>query len=191
MTNNQSYAGFYELRNAVFSDQDAAEKLVEENPAIVHARNSIGETALHYLAVENYITGVDWLVRHGGDINTKNDFEATPLMESASLGYIELCQYLLAHGADVFVKDQNDGTVFSAASLNNSNDIDKVNLLNLLLKYAGDIDLNDVFDDFEAHRALTQQSPIVVELLSSRGLKYNTEYRLGEPSGIMSHNIRL
>jgi len=45
---------WYELRDAVFrKDFDRASELLGANPELTDVRNSIGETVLHYLAVEN------------------------------------------------------------------------------------------------------------------------------------------
>ncbi|MBW4472933.1 MAG: ankyrin repeat domain-containing protein [Stenomitos rutilans HA7619-LM2] len=92
--NNQ----FYELRDAAFVDPNAAEDFLSEYPSSIHAKNSIGETALHFLAVENAIESVRSLLEQGADINTTNNFGDTPLSEAASLGYLELYRFLLDNG---------------------------------------------------------------------------------------------
>ncbi len=171
MGNTQTDPNFYELRDAVSSDRATAARLVASNPGIVHARNSIGETALHFLAVENDLEGVTWLIRQGADINTRNNFEATPLMEAASLNYVALCRFLLAQGADVFAKDKNDGTVFSAASMSDAADACETTLLELMLEHLGDVDLNDVIEELNAHFIVARGHPAVIQLLRSRGLK--------------------
>lgn len=76
-----------ELRNLVFEREfGAAQALLASDPAIVHSRNGIGETALHYLAVEDDLEGVAWLHSKGADLDTKNEFGTPVLFEVAQLG---------------------------------------------------------------------------------------------------------
>ena len=91
---------FYFLRDAIFNDWNIAQALVEQDATIIEARSGIGETALHYLCVENHLEGVRWLLERGAHINTRNDFQGTPLIDAASLGYMELCRFFLDSGAD-------------------------------------------------------------------------------------------
>ena len=70
-----------------------------EEPIIVHG---IGETVLHFLAVETDQAGVFCNDSAGADINTKNSFGEPVLFEVAALGYKELFTRLVAAGADPF-----------------------------------------------------------------------------------------
>ena len=66
---------WYDLRNSVYSRQLArAEDLLATNPCLFDLRNSIGETVLHFLAVENDLEGVGWLHARGFSLNTENSF---------------------------------------------------------------------------------------------------------------------
>ena len=86
---------FYELRNAAFMNLPLARKLIKEDPTIVAAKNSIGETALHFLAVENQLEAVEFLARHGSDINNQNNFGQSVLVEVALIGHTEMLELLL------------------------------------------------------------------------------------------------
>ncbi len=80
-------------------------------------RNGVGETVLHYLAVENCILEVEWLISQGADINSQTDFGDTPLINVAQLGYEEMTKLLLKHGAHVNHQNSNQETaLFKAAS---------------------------------------------------------------------------
>lgn len=89
------------LIETCFENIEAAEKLIDKNPEIVHERTGLGETALHFLAVENQIEQVIFLFKKGAKINTKNKCDGTPLSESVSLGHIELVKFLLENGAHI------------------------------------------------------------------------------------------
>jgi ankyrin repeat protein len=71
-----------QLMKAAVWDHDLARKLVKEDPSILKLRNSLGETALHYLAVEDYGAAVQLLIDLGASVNVTNDFGATPYQET-------------------------------------------------------------------------------------------------------------
>jgi hypothetical protein len=97
---------WYQLRNAVYSkDYSRAELLLKSAPELMTHTNRIGETVLHFLAVENDIEGVKWLKSIGFDINTKNDFGTPAIFEVAQLGYKELLIWFYENGADFAAKD--------------------------------------------------------------------------------------
>jgi len=106
---NNTKESWYDLRNSVYAkDFDAAAKLLTAEPGLLRATNGIGETVLHFLAVEDDLEGVAWLHSRGADINTKNEFGTPALFEVASLGYQDLFYWFVAHGADVDARDQHD-----------------------------------------------------------------------------------
>ena len=93
------------FRNAL-ADHDfaLAEQLVSKNPDLIRLTNTLGETALHWLAVEDDTEAVHWLMKHGADANTRNKFGTPMLFEVALLEYKELLRWLLANGADSDLK---------------------------------------------------------------------------------------
>ena len=92
---------FYLLRNAACWNLEEAHRLVLEDPTIVEARNSIGETALHFLVVENALEAVAFLAQHGSQVNTRNAFRNSALSEAVQLGYVEMVELLLPLGARI------------------------------------------------------------------------------------------
>ncbi|MFX1682878.1 ankyrin repeat domain-containing protein [Mitsuaria sp. CC2] len=100
---------WYELRNALYAKEyERAEALVATRPELTHLMNGIGETVLHFLAVENDQAAVAWLHARGSDINTKDSFSEPVLFQVASLGYKELFSWLVAAGADPFANGPHD-----------------------------------------------------------------------------------
>src|SRR3954470_25039144 len=59
-----------------------ARKLVKDHPEVLNLRTGLGETALHYLAVENYADAVELLIDLGADVNVKNEFGKSALQEA-------------------------------------------------------------------------------------------------------------
>jgi len=94
---------WYELRNALFAKEyDQAATLVAARPELIHLMNSIGETVLHFLAVEDDGAAVAWLHGRGSDLNTRDSFGEPVIFQVAALGYKELFNWLVASGADPF-----------------------------------------------------------------------------------------
>lgn len=97
---------WYELRDAVGQKNfSAAEHLLKEHPSLPTARNGIGETVLHFLAIENDEVGVAWLRSRGFALDTKNEFGTPVVFEVAQLRYKALLRWLIESGADISGKD--------------------------------------------------------------------------------------
>ena len=96
---SQTNSRFYALRNAAYADLAAARELIASDASIVEAKNSIGETALHFLVVENQLAAVEFLAQHGSDVNNRNDFGTPAIIEAAQLGYREMVKLLADLGA--------------------------------------------------------------------------------------------
>lgn len=100
------HPAWHQLRNAAYhGDFSTAEILLRNNPQLLEARNGIGETVLHYLAVEDCLLGIEWLHARGASLNATNEFGTPLLFEVAQLEYRDLFLWLIDHGADPRKKD--------------------------------------------------------------------------------------
>ena len=157
---------FHNFCEAAFSDRPVATSLLAEDPKIVFLRNAIGETAMHFLALENCVVAVAWLLDHGAEVETHNEFGQTPLMEVASLGLLDMCMLLISYGADFRHISPRGDSVFSAAA-----ETDQTEVLGYFLALlAPEEDVNLFFDNVAAEMAL-KHSPRCAALLTSRGLR--------------------
>jgi ankyrin repeat protein len=103
---------WYELRNLVYSKEFiSAERLIAENSDLLDRTDGMGETVLHFLAVENDIEGVAWLYSCGASIDTKNRFGTPMVFEVAELGHKDLLHWLAQNGADLSVVDREGRSV--------------------------------------------------------------------------------
>jgi hypothetical protein len=92
--------GWYRFRDALEQgDFAAASALLLQDPRLIDHANNLGETVLHFLAVENNQPAVEWLASRGADLNPSNEFGTPLLFEVAQLGYRELLLWLVRHGA--------------------------------------------------------------------------------------------
>ena len=82
-------------------DVRKAAEILERHPKVLRSTNGVGETVLHYLAVEGKTDAVALLIAKGADVNTRNRFKGTPLHDAAQLGHIDVVRALLAAEAEV------------------------------------------------------------------------------------------
>ncbi|WP_444946306.1 ankyrin repeat domain-containing protein [Microbulbifer sp. VTAC004] len=155
------------LINAVMQDKSLAEKLISEDPEIVHAKNGIGETVLHYLAVEDHLDEVAWLLARGSEINTANEFGNNPLSEAASLGYYELCEFLLKESANPRQKTPDGDTALSEAAINNEH-----NVAELLLGYVEPAETLQDYFSYVGYEVLLDKESQSAKLINLKGLKW-------------------
>jgi ankyrin repeat protein len=91
---------------------DDAEDMLKKHADLIGIKSSIGETALHYLAVENDREAVAWLVSKGADINTVNKWGVPVIFEVAQHEYKELLTWFIQNGANLNAKTPNGCTIY-------------------------------------------------------------------------------
>jgi ankyrin repeat protein len=98
---------WYELRDLVAEKKFVeAAALLSREPTLRSAVNRLGETVLHYQAVENDQEGVSWLLSQGFDIDTRNELGTPVVFEVAQLDYRDLLQWFISKGADLKCRDR-------------------------------------------------------------------------------------
>lgn len=154
----------YRLLRAAFESPDSMRPLLRRNPELIEARTGLGETALHYLAVENQLRTVILLVEAGAQVNTLSSCGGTPLSEAASLGYVELVEYLLSQGASLHIAGQHDPTLHEAVRSGNAA------MVQLLLAAGAPIDEQNNLGETPLHLAAEEDERLaVLELLLLAG----------------------
>lgn len=92
---------FRRLLNLCVGDPQEFRKVVAREPNAITLRNEhLGETLLHWLAVENYEDAVALLLELGADANTTNESGNSVLADAVLLGRESIVERLLRHGAD-------------------------------------------------------------------------------------------
>lgn len=88
-----------ELMKAAVYDHDSARRIIAANPEVLDLRTGLGETALHYLAIENYADAVQLLIDLGARIDVSNDFGRSPLEEAVFAEARDAAEVLRRAGA--------------------------------------------------------------------------------------------
>lgn len=94
-----------DLVDAAVDDHAAARGLLAEHPWLLEYPKYLGETVLHFCAIENFVTGVEFMLSAGATPNCVNQFGNSPLQEvvgihNAGTSYREMIEVLLIAGAD-------------------------------------------------------------------------------------------
>ena len=119
-----------DFMDAATTDHARARNILKMYPKLRDTPVTLGETPLHYLAIEAHAEAVDFLAREGFDVNSKNEFGDPPLIDVASIGEVETARVLLRHGADPNAKSTTmDCALFCAIRSG------KLELVELLLQH--------------------------------------------------------
>lgn len=94
------------FRQAAMHDRQFAEKMLAQCPNLINEQDGVGETALHYCAIEGSTEAVTWLISKGASVNTRTHSNSTPMIHAAQLGQLEVCKVLLKAGADLTAMDE-------------------------------------------------------------------------------------
>jgi ankyrin repeat protein len=87
------------------------------------------ETVLHFLAIERFADAVRFLITHGADVNTVNEFGDSALVDVAAVSTNENARMLLTAGAD----PNGPATPFRYCPLHNAARKGNAELVRLLL----------------------------------------------------------
>jgi ankyrin repeat protein len=87
------------LMQFAVSKPKLARHLVQHHPEVLNLRTGLGETALHYLAVENHADAVQLLIDLGAEVNVKNQFGASALEEAIQVEAKATVEFLRRAGA--------------------------------------------------------------------------------------------
>lgn len=88
------------IQHVVQGELGEASAILQRHPELIHDRNSVRETPLHWLAIENELAGVRLLAKAGAAVDCADHAGSTVLCHCAGLGLIEICRLLLDRGAD-------------------------------------------------------------------------------------------
>ena len=150
---------------AVYANIAEAEKLFKANPDILRCRSMTGETPFHYLIVECELERATKLLEWGADINTQDDFGATPLINAVMLGEIDVVKWLVQHGAILEPKNVNGETALVCATSN-----EKAGIFQFLIALPRKRPIDYYYDDLTADEVHENHELVMRDYLIGLGL---------------------
>lgn len=105
------------FRQAAMHNRQLAEQMLTQCPGLLREQDGVGETALHYCAIEGSREAVVWLISKGASVNTCTNSKSTPLIHAALFGQFEICKILVNAGADLMATEaiESDTALHAAA----------------------------------------------------------------------------
>jgi uncharacterized protein len=112
IVNSFSIDGFTALHLAAFFGQLAVTSYLIERAADVDAvaKNMMKVTPLHSAVAQSNVAIPELLIKHGAQVNARQEGGFSPLHAAAQSGNLELAKLLLEHGADVNAKTDRGKT---------------------------------------------------------------------------------
>ncbi len=164
----------YRLIHSCFVDLSEAARLLDVEPTLLHERTGLGETPLHFLAVEDQAAAVRFLHERGAEIDPRNDFGATPFFDALGLGNETTAAYLFHAGANCHCKDHSGETPLHAARQRRPH---------ILLEAGADPERRRLFDETALHVAARYGYVSIIQVLLEFHADANAHEHEGQTPG--------
>jgi len=142
-------------------------------PADIAARDAAGRTPLHYAALGNHTTAINWLLDHAADIRAVDKLGETPLHAAARRFRLESITRLLDAGADVNARGKDGDTplMLIAKHTKDADELDfgLVAAAELLIARGAAVDAKDATGMTPLRAAEENEHPKLAELLRKHG----------------------
>ncbi|MBV9302160.1 MAG: ankyrin repeat domain-containing protein [Acidobacteriaceae bacterium] len=154
---------------------DKIEQLIRSG-ADLNARDRVGSTALHAVAISGDAEIAHFLLAHGAKIDALQGVTgATPLECAALSGKTQVTKLLLEAGARVDLRDKAGETVLHLAAARGN-----AELLDLLIGHCRDVDMPDASGESALDEAVSERQPGIVSILIAHRANPN---RVHQPGG--------
>lgn len=103
--------------DAVVLDPRTAQTMLDDNPWLREGSWRLGESPVHFLAIEGYAEAVEWLLERGFPVDAVNLLGDTALFDVITLKNFDMAKLLLKYGANPNVESPTYGTLREYAQL--------------------------------------------------------------------------
>ena len=146
--------------------------------ALINANDRFGHSPMHYAAYRGNAFIVDYLLRHGGDPNTRGNHRSTPLHSAAWGKNQEVVELLLEDGAEVDAQTDEQETPIMTATLRG-----QLETVETLLALSANAHAVDKYGSNLMDLAGASGNQEIVKLLKKMGVKINNPLHLAAGTG--------
>ena len=146
---------------AMLGFRDLAEHLIAKHPEHINARGGGAVTPMHVAAMAGHIDILSLLLKHGADVDVRDDYGVTPLYRAEKL---EVGEFLLDRGADINARGKTGATPLSGALW-----LSRVEFAQMLVKRGASINTHGTNGYTPLHWAVQEVGIQVVRLLLEHG----------------------
>lgn len=161
---------------AVYHDQrDEARRILAKSPEIVHDSSDLGETVLHWLAVEGVRWAAKLVLENGASVAARDDSDEIALHSAAQLAHRSTVELLLAWGSDVGAPSKLSGTPLHEAAR-----FADAAIIEILLSHGAEIEVRDNLDQTPLHEAVGLNNIETTRALLDAGASVESRDGFGE-----------
>lgn len=88
-------------------DLETARQCFKDRPEDLNQPDNYGNTPLHIAALEGFVDIVQFLLQSGAEVDTRNIYQETPLMNAVEFAHIKVAKLLLEYGANPWLENQH------------------------------------------------------------------------------------
>lgn len=154
------------ITSVMYGDMKRVDAMLAKGTTDVNGADFFGETALHWAAYRGHIAIINFLLKHGANVNIRDNLSyRTPLHLVSYDGHVEAMKVLISGGADVNAQTKLGRTALHWAATEGHSQA-----VQTLISHGASLNLqDDCWGETALHCAAFEGHPAVVMILLSAG----------------------
>jgi ankyrin repeat protein len=142
------------------------------------------DKSIHISVIKNQIKKLNKYLANGVDVDSKGEYNCTPLHYACQEGNIEIVKILLKNGADVNIQNRYSTFYPLFDAITSDNEDNYYPIIKLLIDAKADINSIDSFGNTILYYAIEKENIELIKLLISLGCDINRGSRYDKDSAL-------